>query len=153
MTAMTTTPITTPRTTNVNWPRRRTARLAAVLLATTLAPASALLGAADAAAKGRTVTRIGRCSNGATWKLKANTEDGGRIGVEFEVDANRNGQRWSVVLTDNGAVVFSGVRTTLAPSGSFSVERRIVDRPGVDHLTARAVRLATGATCRGSLDF
>ena len=48
-------------------------------------------GATSAEAKGRQVIRSGGCDNSsATWKLKAQSDDG-RIEVEFEVDSNRGG--------------------------------------------------------------
>lgn len=131
---------------------RITRTIATVALAAT--PTLGVLSLADSAsAKGREVIRTGRCSNGASWKLKAKAEDRALLEVEFEVDANRNGQRWSVAINDNGVRVFTGVRFTHAPSGSFSVERLIANRAGVDHITATAARTATGATCRAALDF
>ena len=49
-------------------------------------------GATSAEAKGRQVIRTGGCDNSsATWKLKAQSDDG-RIEVEFEVDSNRAGR-------------------------------------------------------------
>ena len=42
-------------------------------------------------------------------------------------------------------------QTTQAPSGSFSVERRIADMAGSDHIVARARNLASGQVCMGSL--
>ena len=48
-------------------------------------------GATSAEAKGRQVIRTGGCDNSsATWKLKAQSDDG-RIEVEFEVDAEPRG--------------------------------------------------------------
>jgi len=72
-------------------------------------------------------------------KLKAKHDDG-RIEVEAEVDTNRKGQTWSVQLRDNGHTVFKGKRTTHAPSGSFSIEKRIANRAGKDTITVRATR-------------
>ena len=92
----------------------------------------------------------GTCSQGATWKLKAKTDDG-RLEVELEVDSNRVGQSWSVRLKDNGVLVWSGTRTTLAPSGSFEVERRIANRAGTDTITAYARHAASGQTCSARL--
>jgi hypothetical protein len=120
-----------------------------------LALSAGVLAASPASAKGgngRIVRSSGTCSNGAHWKLKAKT-DNSRLEVEFEVDANRTGQRWAVTLKDNGATVFSGTRSTSAPSGSFSVAPRIADRAGADVITARAVRVGTGGTCSGRLTF
>jgi hypothetical protein len=121
-----------------------TAALAAALL-TGLAGAPALAKDGD----GRIIKR-GDCSASADWKLKAKPDDG-RLEVEFEVDANRAGQRWTWTIRHDGSTVASGRRTTEAPSGSFSVERRIVDAPGLHTVSATARNLRTGQTCRASL--
>jgi hypothetical protein len=92
----------------------------------------------------------GTCIGGGTWKLKAKPDDG-RVAVEFEVDTNRNGQTWAVKVTDNGGTVFSGTRRTLAPSGSFTVERRTADRPGRDVIIAKATRGKGSCTGRVAL--
>ena len=118
--------------------------------------AAALLVAAPAALAGndrdREVIRTGNCSAGSNWKLKAKNEDG-RIEVEFEVDQNRVGRRWRVTLVQNGRTVFSGIRRTLAPSGSFEARRILPNRPGADRITGRARALSGSETCRGSLSF
>jgi hypothetical protein len=95
------------------------------------------------------VLRMGKCSGASSWKLKAKREDAG-VEVEFEVDQNRVGRRWSVVLRRNGSVVFRGIRRTLAPSGSFEA-RRIVQGGG--RIVATAKALAGGETCRASLSI
>lgn len=84
------------------------------------------------------VRASGVCGTG-TWKLKAKTDDAG-IEWEFEVDTNRNGQQWRVRVKDNGELVMSGIATTRAPSGSFTVERTTEDRAGSDRIVARATR-------------
>jgi hypothetical protein len=94
---------------------------------------------AMASGSGTEVIARGTCTQGGAWKLKAKPDDG-RLEVEFEVDTNRVGQVWSVALRDNGVLVFSGSRTTLAPSGSFEVRRLITNRTGPDVITGRAVR-------------
>jgi hypothetical protein len=120
------------------------AALATALLV--LAPAAFAGGGRD----DRGVIKSGRCSAGATWKLKAKFDDG-RLETEFEVDQNRVGRQWRVTIVKNGARVFSGVRRTVAPSGSFEVRRLLGNSPGVDRITATARALGTGQTCRGSL--
>lgn len=107
-------------------------------------------GAASASGGGSRVEARGLCNSGATWKLKAKP-DNGQIEVEFEVDSNRVGQTWSVRIADNGVTVFQGSRRTVAPSGSFSVERRVPNRAGVDAFTAVATNAATGQRCSGSV--
>lgn len=92
----------------------------------------------------------GSCSAATDWKLKAKPRDG-RMEVEFEVDSNRIGQRWTYTLSHDGVVTASGTRTTRAPSGSFSVERRLPNAPGVHTFRATATNASTGETCRASL--
>ena len=107
-------------------------------------------GAVPASARGNDdVERRGSCSAGSDWKLKLSPEDG-RLEVEFEVDANVNGQTWRVRLLDNGTRFFSGTRTTVAPSGSFELRRVTDDLAGTDHIRARATNAGTGETCVGN---
>ena len=94
------------------------------------------------------VTRSGTCSGISDWKLKAGHRDG-RIEVEFEVDQNRVGRQWRVRLTDNGDVFFRGLRTTQAPSGSFTVRDTTRNRAGDDRIVGRAVNVNSGEVCRG----
>lgn len=121
---------------------RKLTILAALLLA-------ALLPGVAPARDNPGVLKTGKCSNGATWKLKAKRDDA-RIDVEFEVDQNVNGRRWNVVLRRDGAVVFRGARITRPPSGSFEVNRRIAHPAGADRIVATA-RAAAGGTCRAAL--
>jgi hypothetical protein len=109
--------------------------------------------ALPAAAAGRDspgVLRSGNCSGGGTWKLKAKHDDG-LIDVEFEVDQNLAGRRWSVVITRDGARVFRGVRVTRPPSGSFELNRRFRNPAGRDRIIATARNTAEGRVCRGAL--
>lgn len=112
----------------------------AAALAVAVAPASA--------GDRRDVEKEGRCSQGSEWELELSGENG-RIEVEFEVDQDRSGVRWTVVLRQRGTVFFRGVRTTRPPSGSFTVRRVVPDRPGPDRITARATR-RSGEVCRAS---
>jgi hypothetical protein len=110
------------------------------LAATLVAVAGTVTLAPPATARGDDeVISRGQCTLGGDWKLKAKPDDG-RIEVEFEVDTNRVGQRWKVRMSDNRVRFFAGRRTTQAPSGSFSVERRTANRAGQDVIRARAVR-------------
>ena len=112
--------------------------------------AAALVGAilagslaGSALAKDGDVIRRGACSGSSDWKLKLSDEDG-RIEVEFEVDQNVVGDVWRVRIRHDGDLVFSGRRTTTAPSGSFEVRILQRDRAGDDRLRARAVNTETG---------
>jgi hypothetical protein len=113
-----------------------------------LAAGALAVAPAAFAGDGDAVIRTGKCTGAATWKLKAKMDDG-RIETEFEVDQNRVGRRWNVVLRRDGAVVFRGIRTTRAPSGSFEVSRLIRNTAGPDRIVATARALAGGQLCRG----
>jgi hypothetical protein len=129
-------------------------RAAAVLLTAGLSVSSTGLAAADHGTRGggSEVRRHGSCSGPAHWKLKAKPDDG-RLQIELEVDANRIGMVWSWRILHDGYVSFHGTRTTQAPSGSFKVERRVVDMAGADTIGFRAKSHATGQTCRGHLVY
>ena len=114
-----------------------------------------LLGAGASSASARDddddrVIRTGSCSAGADWKLKVKSDDG-RLEVEGEIDSNVAGQRWRWTLRHNGSVSDRGVATTTPRSGSFEVERKVVDLAGTDTLVFRAVR--DGQVCRGVVNY
>ncbi|MBC2934222.1 hypothetical protein [Nocardioides sp. zg-1228] len=96
------------------------------------------------------VIRTGACGAGADWKLKVKTDDG-RLEVEGEIDSFVAGQQWRWTLRHNGSVSDRGVGTTTARSGSFEVERKVVDLRGTDTLAFRAVR--AGQTCAGVVNY
>jgi hypothetical protein len=93
----------------------------------------------------------GTCTASSTWKLKAKSDDG-RIETEFEVDQNRVGKRWRITLVRNGSTVFRGIRTTVAPSGSFTV-RRLLAASASTRFVASAKALQSGETCRAVIVF
>ena len=118
-----------------------------------LASLAATVGAAPASARGDDddrVIRTGSCSAGAGWKLKVKTDDG-RLEVEGEVDSNVAGQQWRWTIRHNGSVSDRGTATTTARSGSFDVERKIVDLAGTDAVAFKAVR--DGQVCRGVVNY
>ena len=146
----------------------RTIALGLVVAASALAPTAALAkhGADDGmsrvrddkggqlngtstsgGSKGKRVT--GRCTGNASAKLKVKP-DGGRLETEFEVDQNRNGVKWTVKLRRNGRLAVKTTATTKAPSGSFSVNRRLTNGPGSDRITARATS-PSGQVCTAGL--
>ena len=100
---------------------------------------------------GTDVKKSGACSKGSSWKLKLSAEDG-KIETEFEVDQNRRGVTWQVVLRLRGAIVFKGTRVTRGPSGSFTVRRLLADRPGADRVSARATS-PSGEVCRAVASY
>jgi hypothetical protein len=106
-----------------------------VLVAPTAVPA--------AVAKDGDVRVSGTCTRATTSKLKLSEEDGG-VEIEFEVDQNRNGVRWNVVLRRNGQVIRRVARVTRGPSGSFEV------RAVAGHGRIAATATRPGETCRAS---
>lgn len=96
------------------------------------------------------IRRSGQCTNRSDWKLKAKPDDG-LLQVEGEVDTPRVGRLWRWKILHDGEVAHTGLRRTTARSGSFSVERRVTNRRGVDVIGWRAFNRATGEHCRGWL--
>ncbi len=125
-------------------PVRRTAVLLLGVAFALLAPHSPAIAGDDR------VERTGSCSEGARWDLKVKT-DNGRLEVEGEVDSNQNGQQWSWKFRHNGKVSAKGKKSTAGPSGSFSVERRMVNLQGTDKVVF--VARHDGQTCRGVVNF
>jgi hypothetical protein len=113
--------------------------------------AVALAIAPAAIAKDGDIRVRGVCTKASTSKLKLSAEDG-RIEVEFEVDQNRNGVRWTVVLRRGTRVVARVARTTRPPSGSFEFRRVVGNLSGRDRLSARATS-PSGEVCRASAVF
>ncbi len=93
----------------------------------------------------------GSCTSSSTSKLKLSRENSG-VEVEFEVDQNRFGVTWRIVLERNGARVFRGARTTGPPSGSFELRRVVSDTAARDRFRARATS-PSGEVCTASGSF
>jgi len=108
-----------------------------------------LTTAGIAAAKDRDVRVRGACTGSSTSKLKLSAEHR-MIETEFEVDQNRNGHVWRVVLRRNGVVVADRLAVTRPPSGSFEVRRLLVDGPGTEVISAWARNQRTGEVCRAA---
>jgi hypothetical protein len=116
----------------------------------TLCVALALVAPAPALGRGDDddVRVTGACGKGATSKLRLKAKDGA-IQVEFEVKANRGGQRWGVVLVHERRVAWRGRARTRSGSGSFRIRRSIPDFGGADQVTARASG-PRGNTCEAT---
>ena len=119
-----------------------------IVALTTAALAGPVLVAGPAQAGGGEVRKSTTCSDGSHVKIKAKPDDG-RLEVEAEVDSNVNGQTWSWRLRRNGVSVAHGSKQTKAPSGSFSIERRIGNPAGQDTIRFRATH--AGEVCVVSL--
>lgn len=104
------------------------------------------VNAAPASAKAGDVRVAGTCTAASKTKIKLALRDG-RIETESEVDSNRNGQRWSVRMRQNGVLVHNGTATTAAPSGSFTVRKILTNKAGADRVTTVARNATTGETC------
>jgi hypothetical protein len=104
---------------------------------------------ADHAHDGKRVA--GKCTGHSTSKLKVKPDDG-RLETEFEVDQNRNGVTWKVTIRRNGHVAVKRNMTTRAPSGSWSLERRLGNSRGRDRIAARATS-PSGEVCTASVSI
>jgi hypothetical protein len=113
--------------------------------------ALALVAVPATPAKDGDVLVRGTCTGATTSKLKLSEEDG-RIEVEFEVDQNRNGVRWSVTLRRPTSVLARATGVTRGPSGSFELRRVVGNRAGPDRIIARATR-SSGEVCRAAATF
>jgi len=113
--------------------------------------ATALVAVPATSAKDGDVLVRGSCTGSTTSKLKLSEEDG-RIEVEFEVDQNRNGVRWTVTLRRPTALLVRTTRVTRGPSGSFELRRLVGNRAGSDRIIARAAR-SSGEVCRAAATF
>ena len=116
-----------------------------------LVAGAALVAIPATFAKDGDVLVQGTCTGPSSSKLKLSEEDG-RIEVEFEVDQNRNGIRWTVTLRRPTALLVRTTRVTRGPSGSFELRRVVGNRAGPDRINARAMR-ASGEVCRASATF
>lgn len=117
-----------------------------LLLVVALAALASVAAATAAARDNERVVKTGSCTRSSTSKLKLKLEDA-RVELQFEVDENRVGRRWRVVIARNGRAVFTGIRRTVAPSGSFEVRQLIRGR---GRFAATARELVTGEVCRAS---
>ena len=102
-----------------------------------------------ALAKDGDVLVRGTCTARSAAKLKLSSENS-RIEVEVEVDQNRTGVPWTVVLNRDGTRVARATRVTKAPSGSFSLRKLVANPDGVDVIRAVATRRGETCTIRAS---
>jgi len=123
---------------------------ARIIVGTILAWLLAVGATPVASAKDGDIRAVGSCTKSSTSKIKL-SEENGRIEVEFEVDQNRNGVRWSVVFRRNGQVARKLVRITRGPSGSFEARVVVPNGPGGDRISATASR--RGESCKAAATF
>jgi hypothetical protein len=115
-----------------------------------LSGALALLAlASPALAKDGDLTVRGSCTARSAVKLKLSGENG-RIEAEVEVDQNRNGVPWTVLLTRDGVRVARVIRLTRAPSGSFTLRRLVANPAGADVIRAVATRRGERCSVRAT---
>jgi len=127
-------------------------RTALSVFSLTILAGAAVSMPATMAAKGSAVIETGNCSAASDWRLKVKPEDG-KLELEFEVDQNKVGKTWNVVLKHNGNKFWSGQKTTKAPSGSFTVHKLTNNAPGTDSFSGRATNPATGEVCFGTVSI
>jgi hypothetical protein len=127
--------------------RRTSRRIAAPLIATLAL--TALVGSAPVA--GADAERERDCSARSDWELSLDKDDG-RIEFELDIDTPRSGQRWGIVIKQNGNVFFENTRRTDG-DGDIEIDRDRRDRSGTDRFSFRAVNRVTGEVCQGRLSI
>jgi hypothetical protein len=127
--------------------RRTSLRIAAPLVATLAL--GALVGSAPVAAADR--EREGDCSARSDWELELEKDDG-RIEFDLDIDTPRSGQRWAIVIKQNGGAFFENTRRT-DDDGDIEIDRDRPDRSGTDRFSFRAVNRVTGEVCAGGLSI
>jgi hypothetical protein len=124
----------------------RAPRILALVLALSLI-------AAPSASAHDEVRRHGSCSGGpGDWTLRVRREHGGRLRVRFRIDHVAPGESWQLFLSDNGARIFSGTRTS-DHRGVVRVTRFPPNRRRSDRIAASGVNAVTATTCEGSLTY
>ena len=68
--------------------------------------------------------------------------------AEYPIDINAS---VGFNVRQNGVKRFSGIKTTRAPSGSFTVHKLLDNKAGKDRIVGKATALSNGQTCRGAL--
>ena len=106
-------------------------------------------GGAGNGRHGGRIASTGTCTAASTATLKVK-RDNRRLQTEFEVDQNRSGVTWTVEIDSGGNPVVKTNATTAAPSGSFSLERRIANGIGSDSITATATS-PSGEVCSAAV--
>jgi hypothetical protein len=122
----------------------------------TVSVAAAALGlsvaaATPAVANDGDTTRTANCSGAARSELTLSPENRGTMEIDFQVDANRRGQRWEVTMVKSGRRVHQVVRVTAGRSGSFTAHKLVSNRSGL--VRVRAVRLGDGQRCAAGARF
>ena len=125
----------------------RTTMALTVVLAATFA--LLVFGSPALAREGDVLVR-GACSARSAVKLKL-SEESRRIGIDAEVDQNRNGVPWTVTLTRAGTRVARAVRVTRPPSGSLEFRKLVANGVGPDVVRVVAIRRGERCTARATL--
>jgi hypothetical protein len=93
------------------------------------------------------VRHTGTCSRSSDVELRLRADDG-RIRIELEIETNRRGARWSVIVLHERRTAFR-VATRTRSNGSLELRRSVPDWYGTDTVVVRAS--GPGAeTCRVS---
>jgi hypothetical protein len=82
------------------------------------------------------VRREGSCSRASTVELRLRSDDD-LIRVELEIDSNRSGAKWAVVLLHERRIAYRGI-VRAGSSDSVKLRRTVPDWFGSDAVVARA---------------
>lgn len=121
--------------------------VACVLVLVHLAGAPAAMASEGAAADDREARVEKRCSRGSTAELRLRVR-GREIRVEFEIDVERPGGTWRMILLHERRTAFRGTRRP-GDSGTIRLRRTVPNWFGTDSFTVRATA-SRGETCRAT---
>ena len=122
------------------------------LLSTTVAVICAALvlplaAPADDGDDRKEVRVAGACTGSSRASLRLRADDGS-IRVEFEVDTDRVGATWNVIVLHERRIAFRATVRS-GSSGSVKLQRTLPDWFGTDRIVIRATG-PRGASCRAS---
>lgn len=126
----------------------------ATIAALTMLGAGALVAASQTAASAAAdagIERRGVCGQSAVYDAEVDREDGG-LEVNFDLDRAASGERWRIVLDQNGEGFFNEVRT-VDREGEIDVEIQRPDRSGTDEFRMQATRMSGEGNCAVTIRY
>lgn len=132
--------------------RRPAGRVARIVMAA--AVAASLLGGNTASATAELLRpvaeRHGDCSDRSDWRLTVRHGPPGVWRLRLEIATGRPDQRWTIFLSRNGVLFFSGSRLS-DQHGDVLTRVGGDNGPGMDRFRFGAHDRATGETCQGAI--
>jgi len=123
-------------------------RAAALIACATVAPLAVGSVAAPAKDGGGEVRVAGVCGRGPASELRLKARDG-EIELRFRLRNAKRGTAWRIVLVQERRIAWRGSARASGSAGAFEVRRTLVDLPGDDSVTVRALG-PNGLVCQAT---